>query len=99
LRSDKPDSQASVFQKTEKLELFLMGCVLFEESDVPILSLEDFVTQEKISTSSTPCTSNNVGLGSGLKNLELSMQIVFSEFFETCLDSFIENLEGAFRPM
>jgi hypothetical protein len=27
------------------------------------------------------------------------MQIVFSEFFETCLDSFIENLEGAFRPM
>jgi hypothetical protein len=87
------------FQKTEKLKLLLMGCVLLEGSDEPTLNLEDFVTQEKISTRSTPCTSNNVGLVSALKNLQLSMQIVFSEFFETCLDSFIENLEGAFRPM
>jgi hypothetical protein len=76
-----------------------MGCVLLEGSDEPTLCLEDFVTQEKISTRSTPCTSNNVELVSALKNLQLSMQIVFSELFETCLDSFIENLEGAFRPM
>jgi hypothetical protein len=32
-------------KKTEKLELFLIGCVLLEGSDEPTLSLEDFVTQ------------------------------------------------------
>lgn len=87
------------FKKTEKLKLLLMGCVLLEGSDEPTLNLEDFVTQEKISTKSTPCTSGNVGLVSALKNIQLAMQIVFSEFFETCLELFIEHLEGAFRPL
>jgi hypothetical protein len=84
---------------TWRYKLFLLRYVLLEGSDEPTLSLENFVTQEKISTKLTPCTSSNVGLVSALKNLQLSMQIVFSEFFETCLDSFIENWEGAFRPM
>jgi hypothetical protein len=69
--------------------MLLMGCVLLEGSDEPTLNLEDFVTQEKISTKSTPCTSGNVGLVSALKNIQLAMQIVFSEFFETCLELFI----------
>lgn len=88
-----------VFQKTEKLKLLLMGCVLLEGSHEPTLSLEDFVTGEKISMRSSPCTSNNIGMISVLKNLQLVMQIIFSEFFENCLDGFIDNLEGAIRPM
>lgn len=89
----------SVFSKTEKLKLILMGCVLLEGSYEPSLGLEDFVTGEKIATGSSPCPSNNVGLISVMKNLQLVMQIVFSEFFGTCLDSFIEDLEGAVRPL
>jgi hypothetical protein len=33
--------------KTQKLKLFLMGCVLLAGYDEPTLSLEDFVIQEK----------------------------------------------------
>ena len=43
--------------------------------------------------------NNNVGIIAALKNLQMVMQIIFSEFFETCLESFIQNLEGSFRPM
>jgi hypothetical protein len=40
-----------------------------------------------------------VGLISALKNFQTVMQVVFSDVFETCLESFIDNLEGVFRPM
>ena len=88
-----------VFQKTEKLKLILTGCVLLEGSTEASFSLEDFSTGDKIAVRSTPCPNNNVGLIAALKNLQMVMQIIFSEFFETCLESFIQSLEGSFRPM
>lgn len=88
-----------VFQKTEKLKLLLMGSVLLEGSDEPTLTLEDFSVGEKIATRSTPCSNNNSGLIAALKNLQLVLQIVFSDFFENSLDGFIDNLEGAIRPL
>ena len=88
-----------VFLKTVKLKLILTGCVLLEGTTEASLSLEDFSTGEKVAVRSTPCPNNNVGLIAALKNLQMVMQIVFSKCFETCLESFIQNLEGSFRPM
>jgi hypothetical protein len=88
-----------IFFKTEKLKLLLTGCVLLEGSAEPTLTLEDFITTEKISARSIPCPNNNTGLISMLKNFQLVMQIVFSEAFESCLNVFIDHLEGALRPL
>lgn len=86
----------SVFSKSEKL---LSGSVLVEGSAEPTFTLEDFVTGEKIASRAIVCASNNSGLSSALKNLQSIMQKVFSDDYETCLDKFIEKLEGAIRPM
>lgn len=88
-----------IFGKTEKLKLLLMGCALLKGSSEPTLTLEDFITTEKIAIRSTPCPNNNAGLVSVLKNFQIVMQITFSEFFELCLGEFINHLEGAFRPL
>jgi hypothetical protein len=37
----------------------------------PTLTLEDFVTRPQISKKSTACPSNNIGMVSALKNLQL----------------------------
>jgi hypothetical protein len=81
-----------IFTKTEKLKLLLTGCVLLEGSLEPTLSLEDFITSEKISLRSSPCPSNNTGLVAALKNFQIVIQIIFSEFFESCLGEFIDHL-------
>ena len=74
--------------------------MLLEGSSEPTLTLDDFFTGEKIACrATTTCPSNNSGLVSELKNLQTSLQIVFSGFFGTCLDIFIERFEGAYRPM
>ena len=88
-----------VFSKSEKLKPLLTGSVLVEGSAEATLTLEDFVTGEKIASRTTVCASNNSGLISALKNLQTVMQIVFSDDYESCLDEFIEKLEGAIRPM
>lgn len=88
-----------IFPQTEKLKLLLMGHFLLEGTSEPTLLLEDFSTGEVVSSGSNPCPSNNSGLIAVLKNFQIVMQITFSEFFATCLDAFIENLEGAYRPM
>ena len=72
-----------------------MGCVLLEGATEASLSLEDFSIGEKIWIRSTPCPNNNVGIIAALKNLQMVMQIIFSEHFEMCLESFIQNLEGS----
>jgi hypothetical protein len=56
--------------KTEKLKLLLMGCMLLEGSVEPTLSLDDFVTGEKIASRASPCPHNNSGLVSALKNFQ-----------------------------
>jgi hypothetical protein len=86
------------FTKTEKLKLFLVGSVLKQGSS-DTLALEDFVTGEKITSKPTACPSNNSGLFSALRNFQKMMPIVFSDFYEKCLDPFIKKLEGAVRPM
>jgi hypothetical protein len=73
--------------------------MLLEGSVEPTLSLDEFVTGEKIASRASPCPHNNSGLVIALKNFQITMQIVFSESFETCLDGFIDNLEGAVRPL
>ena len=45
------------------------------------------------------CSSNNTGLIAAVKNFQTVMQIIFSDAFETCLEAFIDNLEGVYRPM
>ena len=35
----------------------------------------------------------------GLKNLQMVLQLSFSDAFENCLDGFIDNLEGVCTPM
>jgi hypothetical protein len=62
------------------------------------LSLEDFITTERITSKPTTCPNNN-GLVAILKNIQTMLQIVFSDAFEKCFDPFIEKLEGAVRPM
>jgi hypothetical protein len=86
------------FTKTEKLKLFLVDSVLKQGSS-DTLSLEDCVTGEKITSKSTTFHSNNSGLVSALRNLQIMLQIVFSNFYEKCLNPSIEKLEGAVRPM
>ena len=88
-----------VFSKFEKLKLLLTGAVLLEGSAEATLTLEDFVTGEKITSKPSICPSNNAGLIGALKNLQTVLQIVFSDEFEDCFGTFIENLEGAVRPM
>jgi hypothetical protein len=34
-----------------------------------------------------------------LKNMQMVLQIVFSDAFENCLEAFIDNMEGVYRPM
>jgi hypothetical protein len=81
------------------MKLLLMGSVLMEGSYEPSLSLEDFITGEKVTTGSSPSPDNNVGLISVLKNLQLVLQIVVSDVFGSCLDNFSEDLECALRPL
>jgi hypothetical protein len=86
------------FTKIEKLKLFLVGSVL-KQGSYDTLSLEDFVTMERITFKPTTCPDNNSGLVSVLKNLQMMLQIVFSNAYSKCSDSFVEKLEGAVRPM
>ena len=88
-----------VFSKSEKLKLLLTGAVLLEGSNEATLSLEDFVTGEKITSTALICPSNNSGLIGALKNLQTILQIVFSDEYKECLAPFIEKLEGAIRPL
>ena len=87
-----------VLGENGKLKLLLIGSVLADNNEVT-LGLEDFICGEKISSKSSPCPSNNAGLVTALKNLQMVLQLCFSDAFENCLDGFIDNLEGVCRPM
>jgi hypothetical protein len=65
----------------------------------PTLTLEDFVTSPKISNKSTACPSNNIGMVSVLENLQLVLQVVFSDEFTESFRRFIDKLHGVSRPM
>jgi hypothetical protein len=86
------------FTKIEKLKLFMVGSVL-KQGSADTLSLEDFVTTEKITSRPSTCPSNNSGLVAVLKNIQTMLQIVFSDAYEKCLEPFIRKLDGAIRPM
>jgi hypothetical protein len=88
-----------VFRDKTKLKLLLTGTVLIETSTEPTLTLEDFLTSPKISNKSTACTSNNIGMVSVLENLQLVLQVVFSDYFTECFREFIDKLHGVSRPM
>ena len=81
-----------------KLKLLLVGSVLTDNGE-PTLLLEDFVSGEKISSKPLPCPSNNAGLVMALKNVQMVLQVCFSDVFGTALDEFIDKLEGVCRPM
>jgi hypothetical protein len=72
---------------------------LIETSTEPTLTLEDFVTSPKISNKSTACPSNNIGMVSVLENLQLVLQVIFSDEFTECFQGFIDKLHGVSRPM
>lgn len=81
-----------------KLKLLLVGQVLVEGKE-PTLTLDDFITGDKISTCPAVCRDHNRRLVVALKHLQVIMQIVFSDHFESSFDPFIEQLEGVLRPM
>ena len=54
---------------------------------------------EKISCRPSPCPSNNAGLVTALKNVQLVLQVCFADVFGKALESFIDKLEGVCRPM
>lgn len=88
-----------MFRDRTKLKLLLTGSVLIESTVDPSLSLDDFVSGEKISNKSTACPNQNRGLVAALKNFQMCMHIVFSDAFENCLEVFLDNLEGVYQPM
>ena len=81
-----------------KLKLLLTGAVLVEGTD-PTLTLADFLTGDKISSYPAVCRDRNRRLVVALKNLQVTMQIVFSDHFEKALEPFISMLEGVSRPL
>ena len=87
-----------VLGENGKLKLLLIGSVLADNNEVT-LGLEDFICGERISSKPSPCPSNNAGLVTALKNFQMVMQLCFSDFFEDCLEAFIDSLEGVYRPM
>jgi hypothetical protein len=89
----------TVFRDKSKLKLLLTGTVLIETSTEPTLTLEDFVTSPQISNKSTACPSNNLGMVSVLENLQLVLQVVFSDEFSDCFKDFVDKLHGVCRPM
>jgi hypothetical protein len=89
----------TVFRDKLKLKLLLTGTVLIETSTEPTLTLEDFVTSPQISNKSTACPSNNIGIMSALENLQMRLQVVFSDEFAECFKDFIYKLHGVTRPM
>ena len=93
------DAKVDTLHNTVKFKLLLTGAVLLHGKGTPTLTLEDFATGENISTRPVVCPNNNNGLIPALKNFQTTMQIVFSDFFETPLDALIDNLEGVNRPM
>lgn len=86
------------FGEIGKLTLLLLGSVL-TDNGAPTLCLEDFVSGEKIASKPSPCPSNNAGLVTALKNLQMVIQVCFSDIFGKALESFVDKLEGATRPM
>ena len=87
-----------VLGENGKLRLLLIGSVLTNNNE-PTLRLEDFISGEKISCLPSPCSSNNAGLVTALKNLQMVLQVCFSDAFGRALESFIDKLEGVSRPM
>ena len=70
-----------VLAENGKLKLLLIGSVLADTSEAT-LCLEDFLSGEKISSKPSPCPSNNAGLVTALKNVQMVMQLCFSDVFE-----------------
>ena len=81
-----------------KLKLLLVGLVL-TDNGAPTLCLEDFISGEKVTCKPSPCLSNNAGLVTALKNLQMVIQVCFSDIFGKALESFVDKLEDATRPM
>ena len=89
----------TIFRDKGKLKSLLTGSVLVDSSSEPTLTLDDFVISHKISNKSSPCPSNNIGMISTLENLQVALQVVFSNEFLECFKLFIEDLHGVKRPL
>jgi hypothetical protein len=88
-----------LFRSKDKLKTPMIGSVLLEGVGEVTLTLEDFVTGEKIATRAIVCPMSNAGMVGALKKMQMVLLTVFSDAFENCLEAFIDNLEGIYRPM
>jgi hypothetical protein len=88
-----------LFRSKDKLKTLMIGSVLLEGVGETTLTLEDFVTAEKIATRGAVCPLGNAGMVGALKNLQMVLHIVFSDASEDYLEAIIDNLEGIYRPM
>ena len=89
----------TIFRDKTKMKLLLTGSVLLDSANELSLTLDDFVTTLKISNKSSICPSSNIGMVGALENLQMSLQVVFSNEFAECFRQFIEKLHGVFRPL
>ena len=77
----------------------LKAKAVLTDNGAPTLCLDDFFSGEKITCKPSPCQSNNAGLVTALKNVQLVMQVCFSDIFAKALKSLDDKLEGANRPI
>jgi hypothetical protein len=63
------------------------------------LMMTDLVMSPRISNKATACPSNNIGMVGALENLQMVLQVIFSDDFAECSRDFINKLHGVERPM
>lgn len=79
--------------------MLLTGSASPDSVSEPSLSLDDFVFEHKKSNKPTACPSNNIGMVGALENLQMVLQVIFSDEFRECLRDFIDMLHGVEWPM
>ena len=83
---------------SERLKLLLTGQILVEGGQAT-LTLDDFANGEILSRCKDVCPAQNRPLVVVLKNIQTVLQVFLSSEFEGVFDEFIDDLEGAERPM
>jgi hypothetical protein len=86
-----------LFTDPVKLKLFLTGNILTGESIT--VTLLDFMGNQQLSEGDVICPQQNKPLVETLRNLQLVMQVLLSDYFKDSFEPFILSLEGPIRPL
>ena len=83
--------------RSDRLKLLLTGQIMVE-GGTAILTLDDFVNGESLSSCIDVCPAQNRPMVLVLKNIQTAFQVFLSPIFEGVFDPFILDLEGSKRP-